>query len=403
MFMEETEKKDQSRSGAGSALYILGAAVLVLGMLSLVLYQKNRTLTTQLSDQADLLELEQYVEENYYQDVDEDTAMDGALKGYVAGLNDPYSSFLTDDEYNDWKTMESGSSVGIGVTVQASGEDGMLVVEVTADSPAEEAGVKAEDIITAVDGVSVADLGFTDAVAAVKGEAGTEVVLTITRGTQQLDCTVTRAEIATVTAFGTMLEGDIGYIRISAFRENTNEQFQSALQTLLDDGAKALIFDVRDNGGGLLSALEEILDPLLPEGEIAVAHYGNGTVKTIVESDAQELDLPMTVLINENTASAAELFAASLHDFEKATLVGTTTFGKGIMQDTQRVSGGAVTLTVATYQTTKGECYQGIGVSPDEEVALEDGVTVDYTNPDLTQDTQLQSAYQALQNVVDMV
>ena len=156
-----------------------------------------------------------------------------------------------------------------------------------------------------------------------------------------------------------MLDGQIGYIRISSFKGNTPEQFQAIYDRLVQDGAKALIFDLRDDGGGLVSALEKILDPLLPEGEIAIATYRDGTTKTLVESDATECSLPMTVIVNGNTASAAELFTASLRDFGKASVVGTQTFGKGIMQVTQSMpSGGALTLTVATYQTTKGECYQ---------------------------------------------
>ncbi len=387
--MEEEKKRNP-------VSYLLAAAALVLALLSLVLFQKNRMLEEEISKNTRLAELEEYVDENFYQDVDEEAAMDCALKGYVAGLNDPYSSFLTEDEYTSWQVMESGTSVGIGVTVQSTEEGNMLVVEVTKGSPAEQYGVLVDDVIVAVDGEKVVDLGFEEAVAAVKGDIGTEVVLTIERGEEQLECSVVRGEIVTVTSFGMMLEGNVGYIRISNFRENTDEQYSEVLETLLENGAESLIFDVRSNGGGLLSSLEKTLDPLLPEGVIAVANYGNGTVNNIVESDAAELDLPMAVLVDQNTASAAELFAASLHDFEKAFLVGTTTFGKGVMQDTRTVSGGAVTLTVATYQTVRGECYHGVGVTPDYEEMLTEGYIIDFENPDLQKDTQLKLAYEKL-------
>lgn len=387
--MEEQQKKSV-------VPYLLAAAALILGLLSLLLYQKNRNLEQELAKNERLTELENYVDQNFYQAVDTDAAMDGALKGYVAGLNDPYSSFLTEEEYNDWQVMESGTSVGIGVTVQSAEDEGMLVVEVNPDSPAEQYGVQVDDVIVAVDGKTVSELGFEGAVAAVKGEVGTEVVLTIQRGEEQIDCTVVRSEIVTVTASGQMLEGNVGYIRISAFRENTDEQFMEALETLLDAGAESLIFDVRNNGGGLLTSLEKSLDPLLPEGIIAIASYGNGTVQTIVSSDAEELELPMAVLVNGNTASAAELFSASLHDFEKAFLVGTTTFGKGVMQDTRTVSGGAVTLTVATYQTVRGECYHGVGITPDYEETLPDDYAINFEEPDLEGDTQLRCAYEML-------
>ena len=297
--------------------YILAAVIGVLSVLCVILWQKNNILQKELADGARLAELSEYVDENYYQETDEDTLMDGALKGYVAGLGDPYSVFLTEDEYGGWKEKESGTAVGIGVTVQ-SAEEGLYIVEVTSGSPAETAGIQAGDTITAVDGELVTDLGYNEAVAHVKGEIGTDVVLTVQREGEELEITVTRGEIVTISAEGQMLDGNIGYVHISAFRENTFDQYSKVLNELLEAGAEGIIFDVRNNGGGLLSALEDVLDPLLPEGNIAIASYGDGTVKTIVESDSEELDIPMIVLVNGGTASAGELFAASLRDFGKA-------------------------------------------------------------------------------------
>lgn len=375
--------------------YILAAVIGVLSVLCVILWQKNNILQKELADGARLAELSEYVDENYYQETDEDTLMDGALKGYVAGLGDPYSVFLTEDEYGGWKEKESGTAVGIGVTVQ-SAEEGLYIVEVTSGSPAETAGIQAGDTITAVDGELVTDLGYNEAVAHVKGEIGTDVVLTVLREGEELEITVTRGEIITISAEGQMLDRNIGYVHISAFRENTFDQYSKVLNELLEAGAEGIIFDVRNNGGGLLSALEDVLDPLLPEGNIAIASYGDGTVKTIVESDSEELDIPMIVLVNGGTASAGELFAASLRDFGKASLVGETTFGKGIMQDTRTVAGGAVTLTVAAYQTVKGECYHEIGVTPDTEIILPEEYVVDFKNPDTKGDVQLAEAYETI-------
>lgn len=375
--------------------YILAAVIGVLSVLCVILWQKNNILQKELADGARLAELSEYVDENYYQETDEDTLMDGALKGYVAGLGDPYSVFLTEDEYGGWKEKESGTAVGIGVTVQ-SAEEGLYIVEVTSGSPAETAGIQAGDTITAVDGELVTDLGYNEAVAHVKGEIGTDVVLTVQREGEELEITVTRGEIVTISAEGQMLDENIGYVHISAFRENTFDQYSKVLNELLEAGAEGIIFDVRNNGGGLLSALEDVLDPLLPEGNIAIASYGDGTVKTIVESDSEELDIPMIVLVNGGTASAGELFAASLRDFGKASLVGETTFGKGIMQDTRTVAGGAVTLTVAAYQTVKGECYHEIGVTPDTEIILPEEYVVDFKNPDTKGDVQLAEAYETI-------
>lgn len=372
--------------------YILAAIIGVLSVFCVILWQRNNILQKELADGARLAELSEYVDENYYQDTDEETLMDSALKGYIAGLGDPYSVFLTEEEYSGWKEKESGTAVGIGVTVQ-SAEEGLYIVEVTSGSPAETAGIKTGDTITAVNGELVTDLGYDEAVSNVKGEIGTNVVLTVLRDSETLEITVTRGEIVTISAEGQMLDGNIGYIHISAFRENTFEQYSKVLNELLEAGAEGLIFDVRNNGGGLLSSLEDVLDPLLPEGNIAIASYGDGTVKTIVESDSEELDIPMVVLVNGGTASAGELFAASLRDFGKASLVGETTFGKGIMQDTRTVAGGAVTLTVAAYQTVKGECYHEIGVTPDTEIILSEEYVIDFENPDTKGDLQLAEAY----------
>ncbi len=235
-------------------------------------------------------------------------------------------------------------------------------------------------------------MGYEGAVNAVRGDPDTKVTLTIKRGDETFDQDVIRKSMEVTSAEGKMLDGKIGYITIRSFKENTPDQFQAIYDQLIADGAEALVFDLRDDGGGLVSALEKILDPLLPEGKIAIAMYRDGTTETLVESDATECNLPMAVVVNENTASAAELFTASLQDFGKGTVVGTTTFGKGIMQVTRQMpSGGALTLTTATYQTTKGECYHGIGVKPDVEIEAGD-TAIDYENPNPDTDSQLKKA-----------
>ncbi|MGN1403164.1 MAG: S41 family peptidase [Ruminococcus sp.] len=344
------------------------------------------------AEYGELAQLKATVEANYYTDVDEESAMQGAMKGYVAGLGDSYSQYMTDEEYGKFQINEAGQTVIIGVTVTSTEEGYLLVNDVTEDSPAEAAGLQSGDEIIAIDGDDVAELGYSAALEAVKGEENTSVRLTIRRDDTTMDCDVMRESVDVITAQGQMLDGNIGYIRISAFRENTPEQFLAVYEQLVSEGAKGLIFDLRDNSGGLVNSLEQILDPLLPEGEIAIATYRDGHTQTLVQSDAEECDLPMVVLVNENTASAAELFTASLRDFGKGEAVGTTTFGKGIMQVTQPMSsGGALTLTVATYQTTKGECYHGVGITPDVIVEAGDE-PVDYDAPDAASDPQLAKA-----------
>lgn len=369
-------------------LCIVLAAAAVLGACKVYQMQKKY---------GALAQLEHAVDQTYYKDVDENAVMENAMKGYVAGLDDPYSQYMTSEEYQAYQTEEAGQTVGIGVTVTQTDEGYLQVEEVNADSPAEKAGMQQGDILTKVEGEDLAELGYAGALSKIRGEAGTTVQLTIQRNGDTLELDVERQNIEVTTAEGQMLDGQIGYIRISSFKGNTPEQFQAIYDRLVQDGAKALIFDLRDDGGGLVSALEKILDPLLPEGEIAIATYRDGTTKTLVESDATECSLPMTVIVNGNTASAAELFTASLRDFGKASVVGTQTFGKGIMQVTQSMpSGGALTLTVATYQTTKGECYHKVGIKPDEIVeAGEDAV--DYSDPNPEKDPQLKKAIEMVQ------
>ncbi len=339
--------------------------------------------------------VDSFVRDHFYTELDEDALMNGILKGYMSGLHDPYSNYMTPEEYRALQEKESGQTVGIGVTATKSDEGYIRVVSVEKNSPAEQAGLEAEDLIVAVAGQDVLTLGYEEAVSRVKGEEGTTAVLTIRRNGKDKEYRIVRKTYDVVTVEGRLFGADIGYISITNFRDNTPDQFRETMENLSANGAEAFIFDVRDNGGGLLDSLQEILDPMLPEGVIATATYQDGTTETALYSDAEETDLPIVVLVNENSASAAELFAASLQDFDKAQLVGTTTFGKGIMQVTTPMSdGGGLTLTVATYQTVRSECYHGVGVVPDVEVAAGEETVV--SNADPATDPQLAKAISLL-------
>ena len=268
----------------------------------------------------------------------------------------------------------AGLKAGIGITVTQN-DDGYLVVDqVNENSTAEQAGITAGDIIISIDGKDTAELGMSGSVELIsEGKIDTEIVLKIKRDEKISDYKVKIGKIDIVSVYGKLVENNIGYIYITKFNEKTPEQFIELLDKLKAEGAKGYLFDVRDNGGGLVSAVEKCLDPLLPEGEIAVAIYKDGKSQTIVKSDANETDMPMTVLMNENSASGAELFAASLHDFKDVDLVGKNSFGKGIMQNLFTLSDGStITLTVARYKTTRSECYHGIGLKPDYEVEYND-------------------------------
>ena len=320
-----------------------------------------------------LQEIDTLVHENFYGDIDENDINNGILKGYISGLNDKYSRYLTADEYTDEKSDNAGEMTGLGITVKKDDSGYIKVTEIMPDSPASESDIKIDDLIVSVNGNDVLETGFEKSMEIMSEKDNTEVSIIVRRDGVDKTYKLTRRPIEMVTVTGEMLDNYIGYIKISGFKQNTHQQFNDALDEIIQNGAKGIIFDLRENGGGLVDALEDCLDPLLPEGTIATAEYSDGNSKTIVYSDKSEINIPMVVIVNEHTASAAELFAASLKDFGKADIVGETTYGKGVMQSTIELSnGGAVVLTIAKYKTTISECYDGIGITPDYIVQNED-------------------------------
>lgn len=317
--------------------------------------------------------LDSYVRENYLGDIDESALSDGIMKGYVSGVGDKYSRYLTAAEYLTEKNENSGELVGLGLTLAEDASGYMRISEILEDSPAFDSGLLTGDIITAIDGLDVKEAGFSEGMDAMRGTEGSPITLTVRRDGKSDDYTFIRRSIEVKTVKAEMLGSQIGYIKITGFKQNTPDQFISALERLTANGATSLIFDLRDNSGGLVTALQECIDPLLPEGIIATAEYKDGHTETIVYSDDSELDLPMVTIVNENTASAAELFAAALRDFGKAPIVGSQTYGKGVLQETNEMdNGGAVILTVAEYKTANSDCYDGIGLTPDYQVENED-------------------------------
>lgn len=310
--------------------------------------------------------LDSYVRENYLGDIDENDLSDGILKGYISGLDDKYSRYLTEEEYLSEQSEDEGQLVGLGLTLSKDDNGYIRIAEIMQDSPVVDAGLKVGDIITIIDGVDVLAAGFEESIESMRGTEGSEIRLTVRRDGIDKDYTFTRRSIEMITVSGKMINQSVGYIEISGFKKNTPQQFIETLERLTSNGAKAIVFDVRDNGGGIVESLSDCVDPLLPEGVIATAEYKDGHSETLVYSDDTELKIPMVVLVNKNTASAAELFAASLRDFGGAVLVGEKTYGKGVMQQTTEFDKkGAVVLTVAKYKTSVSECYDEIGLTPD--------------------------------------
>lgn len=314
--------------------------------------------------------LDAFVQENFYGDIDEKHISDGILKGYISGLDDRYSRYLTAEEYAEEKSETAGKMTGLGFTLEKDDSGYIKIAGTMPDSPVSETDIQAGDFIVSVNGSDVLETGLEKSIELMSGTD--EVTLTVRRDGTDKEYTLKRRSIEMITVTGEMLDNCIGYIKISGFKKNTSQQFAEELEKLRLKGAKGIIFDLRENGGGLLDALEDCLDPLLPEGIIATAEYSDGHSETIVQSDKSELNIPMVVIVNGHTASAAELFTASLRDFGKAEIVGTTTYGKGVMQTTAEFeNGGAVVLTIAEYKTTVSECYDGTGITPDYVVENE--------------------------------
>lgn len=317
--------------------------------------------------------LDTYVRENYAGKINETELSGGILKGYVSGLGDKYSRYLTAEEYNTEKNNSSGEVVGLGFTMTEDESGYIRISDILPDSPATESGIVEGDIITYVEGVDVKEAGFKVSVDAMSGTEGTPITLKIRRKGRDQEFSFVRRSIIEKSVTGEMLSSRIAYITVSDFKSNTPGQFMDVLDRLISNGAKGIVFDLRDNSGTVIEAAEECLDPLLPEGVLATAEFRDSHTETIVYSDESELSLPMAVLVNNNTQGAAELFAAVLHDCGKAATVGSQTYGKGVYQVTNEMpDGGAVILSVAEIKTLSGDTYNGIGLTPDVPVEVSD-------------------------------
>ncbi len=306
-------------------------------------------------------------------EIDEEKMIEGIYSGYVAGLGENYTTYYTAQEYADLMESSSGEYSGIGVSVSQSIETGVItIVNPFENGPGYEAGMRKDDILFAVEGEEVTGQDINSVVAKIKGEAGTTVDLTVYRPStdEYIDMTVERRVVQNPTVTYEMKDGNIGYIQVTEFDEVTVEQFSTAISDLQGQGMQGLVVDLRDNPGGLLSSVCDMLDRILPEGNLLVYTMDkDGNREEHYAEDEDSLDLPMIVLVNGNSASASEIFTAALQDYDKATIMGTTTFGKGIVQVILPLDdGSAVKVTQSQYYTPTGVCIHGEGVTPDIEV-----------------------------------
>lgn len=325
-----------------------------------------------------LAELDSTYRELYIGELDDETLINSVLKGYVAGTGDKYGVYYSSDELADFMSDLTGESEGIGINViYDTDNEAIEVLTVQPDSPALAAGLREGDLIVYVgeNREAVSELGYNGAVAALRGSEGTEAQLTVMRDGELLDFSITRAKVTATTVYyhACELDDSVGIIRITGFdRDATVKQFKEAYSSLEEAGCTSFIFDLRNNPGGELTAVVETLDYLLPEGPIIRIFDKDDNMVDEYTSDAECKDQPMAVLINSNTASAAELFTSALRDYDKAVIVGETSYGKGCMQSSVTLpDGGALSVTYRMYKPPFSESYHGKGISPDVEIAPE--------------------------------
>lgn len=322
-------------------------------------------------------EIDQLVRVNYYGEIDETQLTDSVAQGYLEGIGDKYSRYISAEEYKKMlQEEEGGDTVGIGADISISSDSFYLMVnEVYPDSPAEVAGIQAGDLIIQVDDTKLSRENSEQMLAAISGAQGSNVSVVIRRGSEESGPhTMTRRAVSVPTVrYARMLEDStVGYLHIDQFRENTYDEFNSQLITLMDQGATALIIDLRDNSSDTLSYATRVLDKLLPEGTLVSASYKDGSTEVLATSDGNAIDLPVVVLTNTGTTGVSELFAQCIKDFEKGQTVGVTTAGNGMMQDILKLSdGSAIQLATAMYLTPSGGSIQDVGVKADYEVAME--------------------------------
>lgn len=347
--------------------------------------------------------LEQYIDDYYLNDLTAENYANGLYKGLISSLDDRYAAYYTEEEYEEISAVNEGKYVGIGCSISLDSETGVVtLIQPYEGGPADKAGIQTGDVLVAVGDENIAGLELSEVVGLVKGEEHTDVTLTIMRESSEepIELVVTREEVETKTISYKMLDDGIGYLAISGFKESTKEQFSQALDALKDMDMKGLILDVRDNGGGSLDTVVNIADKLLPEGLIVYTRDKYDKGEDYESTDKEYLDLPMVLLVNENSASASEVLAGALRDHEAATLVGTKTFGKGIVQSIFDLDdGSALKLTTSKYYTPNGDNIHEVGIEPDIVVEMDEEYKKK-EEPTMEDDNQLQVAIECMEKKI---
>jgi carboxyl-terminal processing protease len=340
----------------------------------------NTTGTTQTEEvdseetiRTKLNAIDSIIQGTYLFDYDKQDLIDGLYKGYVSGLGDVYSTYYTAEEYEALKESTTGKYYGLGVKIQKETEDSpVLINSVFEDSPAKTAGIESGDQILKVEDQETSSMTLEEVVSAIRStEEGKEVKLTVYKAESKetVEVTVTLADVSVDTVVYKMLDNQIGYVQLVQFEEVSSEQFKKAVEDLKSQGMQSMIIDLRDNPGGMLSVVVDIADYLLPEGLIVYTEDKNGNRQEYTSDGDSEFTMPLVVLINGNSASASEILAGAIKDYGTGTLIGTNTYGKGIVQNVLDLGdGSALKLTISNYYTPKGNYIHKVGIAPDIEV-----------------------------------
>lgn len=374
------------------------AILLVIGLVSCGLKTDGGRTSSQKAMSGEVKKkistLKSLIDENYLHEVDEEALEQGIYEGYISGLDDPYSVYYDEEDTKSLMETTEGEYEGIGAVMQQDKDSGIITLtHIYEDSPAMKAGLKDDDILYKVEDMEVTGEDLNEVVSHIRGEKGTKVELTVLRGknNKEVKVTVTRGKIEVETVESKMMEDKIGYLAVSEFDSVTYDQYEEGLNELKDQGMEALVVDLRGNPGGNLQTVCDILDLMLPEGLIVYTEDKNGERQDMTSDEEHQFTLPMTVLVDGNSASASEIYAGAIQDYGLGKIVGTKTYGKGVVQKIFDLRDGTcLKLTIAEYFTPKGRNINGKGITPDVEIKYE----YDEENPEA--DNQLEKAVQEL-------
>ena len=414
---EETPKKKKGSTVKGIVIGVIGTLLISWTGINVACLATNSQILITNKESADdgegavldadtvskINELTAYTKLYYYDDIENEKLQDGLYTGLIDGLGDKYSVYYNEEDYQALQISTTGQYYGIGAGLSQD-KDTMVVTvnKVYEGTPSESAGLLKDDVIVSVDGTEAASMELSELVKLIRGEKGTTVHLEIYRPSteENLSFDVERQDITLPSVSHKMFEDGIGYVHIDSFETETAAQFEEAVKDLENQGMKALIIDVRYNPGGMVTAVVQILDDILPEGTVVYTEDKNGNRQDYTSSGDTYLDYPIAVLINGESASASEILAGAVKDYQYGTLIGTTTFGKGIVQTIFPLEDGdAVKLTTAKYFTPNGNYIHGVGIGPDIELEYE-YLDKDATSYDEAYDNQIQKAIEVLKDKI---